>query len=129
MKYSVQTFRNKSELTPASLFQTSLFLTSLPPSATEEHIRSYYLSTPGLAASALKSVVLVPTSKVAFVNFVDRKSAEVAADRSSVGVVVDGVTVKCAWGRSRPKKVGGPGPPATGELSVIKEREVASSGK
>ncbi|KAK4702135.1 pre-mRNA-splicing factor RBM22/SLT11, partial [Phenoliferia sp. Uapishka_3] len=106
---------------------TSLFLSSLPDSATEDLIRSFYLSTPSLAPTSLKSIVLVPTSKVAFVNFSDRKSAEIAAERSAVAgkVTIDGKEVKVQWGRSRPKKA----VPATGELSVVAERELASSGK
>lgn len=83
---------------------TSLFLTSLPPSITEESIKAFYLSTTSLPATSLKSVVLVPTSRVAFVNFVDRKSAELAALRSAVKVVIEGTEVKVSWGRSRPKK-------------------------
>ena len=71
--------------------------------------------------------MLVPTSKVAFVNFSDRKAAEMAAERSAVAgkVVIDGKEVKIQWGRSRPKKA----VPATGALSVVAERELASSGK
>lgn len=110
-----------------SLLQTSLFLSSLPESATEDDIRAFYLATPTLAPTSLKSIVLVATSKVAFVNFADRKSAELAAERSAVAgkVVIGGKEVKVQWGRSRPKKV----VPATGELSVVAERELASSGK
>jgi hypothetical protein len=104
-----------------ALLQTSLFLTSLPPTATEDHIRSYYLSTAGIPSTSLKSVVLVPTSRVAVVNFSDRKSAELAAERSSVKVVIDGAEVKVQWGRSRPKKV----TPATGPISMVVASELA----
>lgn len=71
--------------------------------------------------------MLVPTSKVAFVNFTDRKAAEVAAERSAVAgkVVIDGKEVKVQWGRSRPKKPVS----ATGPLAIVAERELASSGK
>lgn len=106
-------------LTPPPSPQTSLFLTSLPPSATEEHIRSFYLSV--VPAQSLKSVVLVPTSKVAFVNFADRKAAEEAAARSSIKVVIDGAEVKVQWGRSRPKKAAA----ATGPLASVAAKEKA----
>ncbi|KAL8286152.1 hypothetical protein RQP46_004640 [Phenoliferia psychrophenolica] len=115
---------------PPDASVTSLFLTTLPESATEDHIRSFFLSSPTLAPSSLKSIVLVATSKVAFVNFADRKSAEAAAEYSAMAgkVEIDGKEVKVQWGRSRPKKVAAPGP-ATGPLSVVAERELASSGK
>lgn len=126
------------------MHQTSLFLTSLPPTATEESIRAFYTSS--IPEATLKSVVLVPTSRVAvrvfpaspyssltsrrsqFVNFIDRKAAEMAAGRSAVNVVIEGANVKCQWGRSRPKKVA-PSEPATGPISVVAEREFATSGK
>lgn len=109
--------------------QTSLFLSSLPPTITEDLIRAFYLSTGSIPATALKSIVLVPTSRVAFVNFADRKTAELAAERSAVKVVIDGAEIKVQWGRSRPRKDKAGLPPATGEMSVIAERELASSGK
>lgn len=67
--------------------------------------------------SALKSVVLVPASKVAFVNFTSRQAAETAAIKSASRVVIDGQEVKVQWGRSRPKK-GPAAQPAKGPLSV-----------
>ena len=84
--------------------QTSLFLTSLPDTATEASIRSFYLTSALLPPASLKSIVLVPTSHVAFVNFADRAAAELAAEKSAMKVTIDGQEVKVAWGRSRPKK-------------------------
>lgn len=84
---------------------TSLFLTSLPPTATEDSIKHSLTTKSGISEQTIKSVVVVPTSKVAFVNFKDRKSAEDAAGRCSLGVQVEGQDVKVQWGRSRPKKV------------------------
>lgn len=81
-----------------------------------------------MPANALKSVVLVPTSRVAFVNFTDRNSAEMAAERSGLKVVIEGAEVKVQWGRSRPKK-GAASAAATGPLAQVAERELASSGK
>ncbi|KAI5478979.1 pre-mRNA-splicing factor RBM22/SLT11 [Pseudohyphozyma bogoriensis] len=115
---------------PADTSITSLFMTGLPLTAKEEHIRSFYLAAPTIQPSHLKSIVIVPSSTkaVAFVNFVDRKAAELGAERSSVKVEIEGTEVKVQWGRSRPKK-GGASAPATGPLSQIAERELASSGK
>lgn len=84
---------------------TSLFLTSLPPTITEQAIKDFFVESSSLPSTALKSVVLVPTSKVAFVNFIDRESAETAALRNSAKINIDGADVKVSWGRSRPKKV------------------------
>ena len=79
--------------------------------------------------------MLVSTSKVAFVNFVNRDAAEFAAAQCSVGVKVDGHPVKVQWGRSRPKKGGGGGGQASGSGGgggppmVVSEREIETTGK
>lgn len=113
-----------------TLVQTSLFLTSLPITASEDSIRHFYTSS-SFPSSKIKSIVVVPTSKVAFVNFVNREAAEQAAGVSSVGVKVDGHAVKCQWGRSRPKKIAGgaAGGSGTGPATVVSEREVQTTGK
>lgn len=49
---------------------------------------------------------MVPTSKCAFVNFSSRDSAETAAQRCSVKVVISGKEVRVGWGRSRPGRKG-----------------------
>lgn len=71
------------------------------------------------------------TSKVAFVNFVNRDAAEFAAAQCSVGVKVDGHPVKVQWGRSRPKKGGGQasGSGGGGPPMVVSEREIETTGK
>lgn len=70
------------------------------------------------------------TSKVAFVNFVNRDAAEFAAAQCSVGVKVDGHPVKVQWGRSRPKKGGGQASgSAGGPPMVVSEREIETTGK
>jgi len=70
---------------------------------TEDDIRAFYVQA-GTPAKQLKSIVLVATSRVAFVNFADREAAELAAAKSSVRVVLGGKEAKVQWGRSRPKK-------------------------
>ena len=74
---------------------------------TEDDIRAFYVGA-GTPAAQLKSIVLVPTSRVAFVNFGGREAAEQAAARSSVRVVLGGKEAKVQWGRSRPKKAAAP---------------------
>ncbi|GAA6016545.1 hypothetical protein JCM8202_006076 [Rhodotorula sphaerocarpa] len=114
---------------PADTDITSLFLTSLPVTATEDSIRHWFTTTGRVPEGKLKSVVLVSSSKVAFVNFVNRDAAELAAAQCGVGVKVDGHPVKVQWGRSRPKKGGGGAAKATGPQEVISEREIETTGK
>ncbi|GAA5885434.1 hypothetical protein JCM6882_009619 [Rhodosporidiobolus microsporus] len=113
---------------PADPDITSLFLTSLPATATEDAIRHFF-TTASVPASKIKSVVLVSTSKVAFVNFINRDAAELAAERCSVGVKVDGHPVKVAWGRSRPNKGKKAAAGESGPQTVISERELETTGK
>lgn len=98
--------------------QTSIFLTSLPASANEQRVRTRVVqSLPSIQPSQLKSVVHVaksryaqrfnrsPTDNVfcrcAFVNFVDRKSAEIAAQAWANGLDMDGEMLGVKWGRSK----------------------------
>ncbi|KAG8700896.1 Pre-mRNA-splicing factor slt11 [Ceratobasidium sp. 394] len=81
---------------------TSLFITSLPATATEASVRTSLLSTiPFIPPAAIKSVVHVEKSRCAFVNFRERKDAEQAAEAWANGVEVDGTKVDVKWGRSR----------------------------
>ncbi|KAK4058642.1 Pre-mRNA-splicing factor slt11 [Microbotryomycetes sp. JL221] len=109
---------------------TSLFLTSLPATATEPSIRAWFTDN-GVPSQSIKSVVLVQTSKVAFVNFTSRQQAEDAAGRCSLGVKVDGQNVKVQWGRSRPKKTGTAASStaeAKGPVSSVAQRELETTG-
>jgi len=82
---------------------TSLFLSSLPESATEQSLRSVLAaSLPNLPPKAFRSIVHVSKSRCAFVNFTDRSAAERAAEAWASGVDIDGTTVLVKWGRSRP---------------------------
>jgi pre-mRNA-splicing factor RBM22/SLT11 len=105
-----------------TFIQTSLFLSLLSSSSTEQSIRTRVLqSLPAIQPTNLKSIVHVaktkfvidsynknilftyPSSRCAFVNFKDRASAEHAAQAWANGVEIDGETVSVKWGRSRPK--------------------------
>ncbi|KAK7693720.1 hypothetical protein QCA50_003292 [Cerrena zonata] len=81
---------------------TSLFLTSLPTSATEESIRLRVVQTlPSVPQTQIKSVVHVAKSRCAFVNFKDRASAETAAAAWSNGFEIDEQAATVKWGRSK----------------------------
>ncbi|KAI0810863.1 pre-mRNA-splicing factor SLT11 [Irpex lacteus] len=95
--------KNMGLVPPEDQAITSIFLTTLPTTATEESIRTRVVqSLPGLDQTQLKSVVHVAKSRCAFVNFKDRASAELAAAAWANGFEVDGQTVGVKWGRSRP---------------------------
>lgn len=84
---------------------TSIFLTALPATATEESIRTQVVkSLPNADPAQIKSVVHVTKSRCAFVNWKDRPSAEIAAAAWSNGFEVDGQPVGVKWGRSKPTK-------------------------
>ncbi|KAI0332146.1 pre-mRNA-splicing factor SLT11 [Cubamyces sp. BRFM 1775] len=95
---------------------TSLFLSSLPASATEESVRTRVLkSLPAVQPSQLKSVVYVAKSRCAFVNWKDRATAELAAQAWANGLEIDGETVSIRWGRS--KSASGSKKPATSSVA------------
>ncbi|TDL24829.1 hypothetical protein BD410DRAFT_785553 [Rickenella mellea] len=82
---------------------TSLFLSSLPQSATEQSVRTQVVqSIPSVDPGQIKSVVHVAKSRCAFVNFKDRASAESAAQAWANGLDLDGERVTVKWGRGRP---------------------------
>jgi len=111
----------------------SLFLSSLPAEATNESLIRHFFHSIGIESSKIKSVVVVPTSKCAFVNFVNRTIAEDAASRCSVRVQIAGKDVLVRWGRSKPKKNPADLPraalpsPTDEPNASVGEREIASS--
>ncbi|KAJ3528317.1 hypothetical protein NMY22_g9464 [Coprinellus aureogranulatus] len=110
-KRLLNTYAESQGLTPPSdQTITSLFLASLPESATEASIRTAIIrSIPSLDKDKIKSVVYVAKTRCAFANFKDRDSAEVAAAAWAKGLEVDGQRVTVKWGRSRPVKGAGAG--------------------
>jgi pre-mRNA-splicing factor RBM22/SLT11 len=119
------------------LWQVSLFLTSLPASATEESVRTTVLtSLPSVQPTQLRSVVHVAKSKLvllmqpvlcrrltrftyyrcAFVNFKDRATAEIASQAWASGLNVDGENVNVKWGRSRS---GAPAAVSAGSSAIV----------
>lgn len=81
---------------------TSLFLSSLPSTETEDSIRTQVLqSVPVIEPAQLRSIVYVAKTRCAFVNFKDRASAEEAAKAWANGLELSGETVAVKWGRSK----------------------------
>ncbi|KAG9008563.1 Pre-mRNA-splicing factor slt11 [Tulasnella sp. JGI-2019a] len=101
---------------------TSLFLSSLPDSATEQSLRATLVtSLPNLQPKVFRSIVHVAKSRCAFVNFTDRSSAERAAEAWASGVDIDGTTVAVKWGRSRQTNSKVAPPPVAGPSTAETE--------
>ena len=106
----------------------SLFLSSLPTSATELTIRTRVAtSLPSLDPSKIKSIVHVAKSRCAFVNFTDRASAELAAQAWAAGLDFDGDRVNVKWGRGRNKAASSSASSSTAPPVSTSETVVASS--
>lgn len=81
---------------------TSLFLSSLPSSASESSIRTLAVNTlPFLEPDAIRSVVHVAKTRCAFVNFTSRTAAERAAEAWANGLDLDGERVGVRWGKAK----------------------------
>ncbi|EAU88791.1 pre-mRNA-splicing factor SLT11 [Coprinopsis cinerea okayama7 len=107
---------------PADTSITSLFISSLPATATEDTVRTAVVqSVPSLDPQKIRSIVHVAKSRCAFANFRDRESAELAALAWAKGLEVDGQKVNVKWGRSRPAK-----PPAN-EITPSGSSSVATA--
>jgi len=76
---------------------TSLFLTGLNDNIDEQDIRDQMY-----AYGEIKSVVVARKSQCAFVNYVTRAAAELAAEACHSGLMVRDVRLKVAWGKARP---------------------------
>ncbi|KAJ2357949.1 Pre-mRNA-splicing factor slt11 [Coemansia erecta] len=83
---------------PADASISSLFAMRLDPGVQQSHLHDHFSMF-----GELKSVVVVPKNSCAFVNFKNRAGAEAAALAARDGCVVNGVPVRLAWGRPRPK--------------------------
>jgi len=95
----------KGLLPPDDRSITSLFLSSLPSDASEAAIRATLTSRLGVVGATIKSVVVVASSKCAFVNFANREAAEKAAEILAIGGLQIGEKdARLQWGRSRAKK-------------------------
>ncbi|KAF6763947.1 pre-mRNA-splicing factor SLT11 [Ephemerocybe angulata] len=81
---------------PADPTVTSIYLAHLPDSRIAQTL-------PSLDPQNIKSVVVISKSHIAFANFKDRDSAELAAAAWAPGLEIHGKQVAVKWGRSKAK--------------------------
>nr|POF13267.1 pre-mrna-splicing factor slt11 [Quercus suber] len=84
-------------LPPADQNITSLFVTGVEDDLPEHEIRTFFQQH-----GALRSLVCSHRSHCAFVNYIDRSSAEAAAAACQGRAVVKGVPLRVQWGRPKP---------------------------
>lgn len=82
---------------PADQNITSLFVTGVEDDMPEHEIRSYFAQY-----GALRSLVCSHRSHCAFVNYMERASAEKAAAACKGRALVKGVPLRVQWGRPKP---------------------------
>lgn len=80
---------------------TSLFISGLPEGVAEAGVRSSLPAS--VSAGSIRSIVLVPTSHCAFLNFTDREAAEEAAIHLGLRLAVAEKECRVQWGRSKRK--------------------------
>lgn len=84
-------------LPPADPNITSLFLTGVEDDLPEHELRTHFAQY-----GALRSVVCSHRSHCAFLNYIDRSSAEAAALASQGRAVIKGVPLRVQWGKPKP---------------------------
>jgi pre-mRNA-splicing factor RBM22/SLT11 len=84
-------------LPPADTNITSLFITGVEDDMPEHEIRTYFTQF-----GALRSLVCSHRSHCAFVNYMERASAEKAAAACQGRALVKGVPLRVQWGRPKP---------------------------
>ncbi|KAG1703534.1 hypothetical protein DVH05_007481 [Phytophthora capsici] len=100
MRVSVATERNKSRqqmgfpTAEEEGANTTVFVGGLDPSTTEDELRGRFG-----ALGEIVSVKVPPGRGCGFVQYTTKEAAEVAISQMN-GTVVNGVKVRCAWGRS-----------------------------
>ncbi|KAI8816206.1 uncharacterized protein EV422DRAFT_298380 [Fimicolochytrium jonesii] len=93
-----RTDKASSLQTPEDKTITSLFLTGVDESLTEQDLQSHFY-----AFGEIKSVVLIAKSKVAFINYATRAAAELAISKSYNNCNIKGKTIRVQWGKARPQ--------------------------
>ncbi|KAF9977691.1 RNA binding motif protein 22 [Actinomortierella ambigua] len=89
--------KGKQMSPPEDLTVTSLFVTGVTEAVTEPDLRGFYY-----VFGDIKSIVVVHKSSCAFVNFVTRQGAELAFEKSSMGIVLNNVHLRVSWAKARP---------------------------
>ncbi|GME23525.1 Pre-mRNA-splicing factor slt11 [Neofusicoccum parvum] len=82
---------------PADTKITSLFITGVEDDLPEHEIRTFFTKF-----GQLRSLICSHRSHCAFVNYVNRNSAEKAAEACQGRAVVKGVPLRVQWGRPKP---------------------------
>ncbi|EKG20190.1 hypothetical protein MPH_02547 [Macrophomina phaseolina MS6] len=89
--------RPEDILPPADKKITSLFITGVEDDLPEHEIRTFFTKF-----GQLRSLVCSHRSHCAFVNYVNRNSAEKAAEACQGRAVVKGVPLRVQWGKPKP---------------------------
>ncbi|KAI8047354.1 uncharacterized protein B0P05DRAFT_566218 [Gilbertella persicaria] len=79
---------------------TSLFVTGVEPDIQQEDLRGFFY-----VFGDIKSIVMAPKTKCAFVNFTTRASAELAAEKiAQVGLNINEHALRVVWARPKPQQ-------------------------
>jgi pre-mRNA-splicing factor RBM22/SLT11 len=84
-------------LPPADPNITSLFVTGVEDDLPEHAIRTFFAPF-----GAIRSIICSHRSHCAFINYVDRESAEKAAEQCQGRAVVQGCPLRVQWGKPKP---------------------------
>ncbi|CCI43077.1 unnamed protein product [Albugo candida] len=87
---------------------TTVFIGGLDPSTTEDDLRARF----GVIGEIM-SVKVPPGRGCGFVQYVTKDAADVAINQMN-GALINGVKVRCAWGRSAAARLAGSSVPAAG---------------
>ncbi|KAI7902599.1 uncharacterized protein BX663DRAFT_509794 [Cokeromyces recurvatus] len=93
--------RNGGLIPPEDKNVTSLFITGVETEVTQEDLKDFFY-----VFGEIKSIVVSHKTKCAFVNFITRTSAELAADKiSDVGLNLKGHSLKVVWAKPKPQHI------------------------
>ncbi|KAI9485620.1 MAG: hypothetical protein EXX96DRAFT_515049 [Benjaminiella poitrasii] len=92
--------RNGGLVAPEDKNVTSLFITGVETDISQEDLKGFFY-----VFGEIKSIVVSHKSKCAFVNFLTRTSAELAADKiADVGLNLKGHPLKVVWAKPKPQQ-------------------------
>ncbi|EPZ31876.1 hypothetical protein ROZALSC1DRAFT_27657 [Rozella allomycis CSF55] len=88
--------KNLQASRPEDRALTSIFLTGVLETLSEEDIKNYFY-----AFGEIRSIVFTKKKKSAYVNYVTREAAERAVERSLNDVVIKGVQIAVTWAKAK----------------------------
>ncbi|KAJ3227780.1 RNA binding motif protein 22 [Chytriomyces hyalinus] len=91
-----RTDKSSSLQKPTDTSVTSLFITGIEPDITQDDLREHFHPF-----GDIKSIVVVAKTKIAFINFAYRASAEAAASKLYNNLSIKGHVLRVQWGKSR----------------------------